>query len=90
MNLGNPVETSVAELAELIVELTGARSKIVYRPLPVDDPIQRCPDISQAKSLLNWQPQTALRPGLERTIAFFDKLLAESGERPKRKPVAVA
>src|SRR5512141_2736964 len=53
MNLGNPVETSVAELARLIVELTGARSQIVYRPLPVDDPIQRCPDITQAKSVLN-------------------------------------
>jgi UDP-glucuronate decarboxylase len=88
MNLGNPVETSVAELAELIVELTGARSKIVYRPLPVDDPIQRCPDISQAKSLLNWEPQTALRLGLDRTIAYFEKLLAESGETPTRKPAA--
>jgi UDP-glucuronate decarboxylase len=79
MNLGNPVETSVGELARLIIELTGARSTIVRRPLPVDDPIQRCPDISQAKTLLNWQPQTALRPGLERTIAYFDKLLAVRG-----------
>ena len=90
MNLGNPVETSVAELADLIIELTGSRSKIVHRPLPVDDPIQRCPDISQAKTLLNWQPQTALRPGLERTIAYFDKLLAEHGETPKRKAATVA
>ena len=64
INLGNPVETSVAELAELIIELTGSRSKIVHRPLPVDDPVQRCPDISQAKALLDWQPRTALRPGL--------------------------
>jgi UDP-glucuronate decarboxylase len=90
MNLGNPVETSVAELARLIIELTHSRSKIVHRPLPVDDPIQRCPDISQAKTLLNWQPQTALRPGLERTIAYFDKLLAERGETRKRKAAAVA
>ncbi len=88
MNLGNPVETSVAELARLIIELTGSRAKIVHRPLPVDDPIQRCPDISQAKRVLNWQPQTALRPGLERTIAFFDKLLAERGETPKQKSAA--
>jgi len=88
MNLGNPVETSVAELARLIIELTGARSKIVYRPLPVDDPIQRCPDISQAKKRLNWQPQTPLRPGLQRTIAYFDKLLAERGETRKGKAAA--
>jgi len=85
MNLGNPVETSVAELAQLIIELTGSRSNIVHRPLPVDDPIQRCPDISQAKTLLEWQPQTPLRPGLERTIAYFDQLLAERGETAKRK-----
>jgi UDP-glucuronate decarboxylase len=90
MNLGNPVETSVGELARLIIELTGARSTIVHRPLPVDDPIQRCPDISQAKTLLNWQPQTALRPGLERTIAYFDKLLAERGEAGKPKATAAA
>jgi UDP-glucuronate decarboxylase len=88
MNLGNPVETSVAELAHLIVELTGARSKIVHRPLPVDDPIQRCPDISQARRVLNWEPQTPLRPGLQRTIAFFDKLLAEPGHTHKRNPAA--
>jgi UDP-glucuronate decarboxylase len=89
MNLGNPVETSVAELAQLIIELTGARSKIVHQKLPVDDPIQRCPDISQAKRLLDWQPQTPLRPGLERTIAYFDKLLGGRGEEARRK-VAVA
>src|SRR5436853_6713160 len=56
MNLGNPVETSVAELAHLIIELTGSRSKSVHRPLPVDDPTQRCPDISQANSVLNGDP----------------------------------
>jgi UDP-glucuronate decarboxylase len=85
MNLGNPVETSVAELANLIIELTGSRSKIVHRPLPVDDPIQRCPDISQAKTLLDWQPQTPLRPGLQKTIGYFDKLLAGRGQTAKRK-----
>src|SRR5262249_28020409 len=86
VNLGNPVETSVAELAELIVELTGSRSRIEYRPLPVDDPVQRCPDISQAKTLLDWQPQTKLRPGLKRTIIYFDELL---GVRPKRESATV-
>ncbi len=89
INLGNPVETSIAELAQIIIELTGSRAKIVHRPLPVDDPIQRCPDISQATALLNWQPQTALRPGLERTIAYFDGLLTERGELGKRKSPAI-
>ncbi|MFI4947298.1 MAG: UDP-glucuronic acid decarboxylase family protein [Alphaproteobacteria bacterium] len=88
VNLGNPVETTVAELARLIIELTGARSRIVHRPLPVDDPIQRCPDISAARRLLKWQPQTALRPGLDRTIAYFEKLLTERGETPKRTVAA--
>jgi UDP-glucuronate decarboxylase len=90
MNLGNPVETSVAELAHIIIELTGSRSEIVHRPLPVDDPIQRCPDISQAKALLDWEPKTPLRPGLQRTIAYFDELLGERGATRKRKPAAAA
>jgi UDP-glucuronate decarboxylase len=85
MNLGNPVETSVAELAQLIIELTGSRSKITYRPLPVDDPVQRCPDISQAKATLGWQPRMPLRTGLQRTIAYFETLLTEHGELPRRK-----
>ncbi|HWD58634.1 MAG TPA: UDP-glucuronic acid decarboxylase family protein [Stellaceae bacterium] len=80
MNLGNPVETSVAELAEMVVALTGSRSRIVYRPLPVDDPLQRLPDISQASGLLNWKPRTQLRLGLQRTIAYFDRLLSETDE----------
>src|SRR5438067_13460301 len=79
INLGNPVETSVAELAELIIEMTGSRSKITRRPLPVDDPVQRCPDIAQATALLAWQPVTPLKDGLARTIAYFDRLLSESG-----------
>jgi UDP-glucuronate decarboxylase len=80
VNLGNPVETSVAELAKLVIELTGSRAKLVHRPLPVDDPVQRCPDITQAESLLKWQPKMALRTGLQRTIDYFDKLLGERGE----------
>ncbi len=90
INLGNPVETSVAELAKLIVELTGARSRIVYRPLPVDDPIQRCPAISPAKRVLEWQPQTPLRPGLQRTIAYFDTLLSGQGGRSRQESRAIA
>jgi UDP-glucuronate decarboxylase len=80
MNLGNPVETSVAELAELVVDLTGSRSRITYMPLPIDDPVQRCPDISQASALLSWKPRTPLRFGLQRTIAYFDRLLSERND----------
>jgi UDP-glucuronate decarboxylase len=90
INLGNPVETSVAELAQQVIDLTGSRSKIVRRPLPVDDPIQRCPDISQAKTILGWQPRMALRTGLQRTIAYFDALLTQHGEIPRAEPTAVA
>ena len=75
INLGNPVETPVIELAEKIIALVGSRSTIVTRPLPVDDPVQRCPDISRARNLLNWEPRVPLETGLERTIAFFDRLL---------------
>ncbi|HEX3881755.1 MAG TPA: UDP-glucuronic acid decarboxylase family protein [Stellaceae bacterium] len=88
MNLGNPVETSVAELAAMVIDLTGARSKIVHRPLPVDDPIQRCPDISQAKALLDWQPRTNLRVGLQRAIDYFDNLLRERGDIPTEASAA--
>lgn len=69
VNLGNPVETTVAEVAELILELTGSRSRIVRRPLPVDDPRRRKPDITLAETRLGWRPQVPLREGLERTIA---------------------
>jgi UDP-glucuronate decarboxylase len=75
VNLGNPVETSIAELADRVIELTGSRSKIVRRPLPVDDPVQRCPDITEAEKILGWHPRTSLAEGLTRTIAYFDKLL---------------
>jgi UDP-glucuronate decarboxylase len=80
VNFGNPQETSVAELAEMVIALTGSRSVIIRRPLPVDDPVQRCPDITLATTLLAWQPTTSLADGLTRTIAYFDKLLSESGQ----------
>jgi len=82
INLGNPIETSVAELADLVIALTGSRSTIIRRPLPVDDPVQRCPNIAQAQAVLGWQPRTELKAGLTRTISYFDKLLSQRGAKP--------
>jgi UDP-glucuronate decarboxylase len=82
VNLGNPVETSVAELADLVISLTGSRSPIIRHPLPIDDPVQRCPDITQAESVLGWRPRTELKTGLTRAIAYFDKLLSQHGGNP--------
>jgi UDP-glucuronate decarboxylase len=77
INLGNPVEFTIRELAELTLELTGSRSKIVHRPLPQDDPRQRKPDISEAERLLGWRPATSLREGLIKTIPYFEQLLGQ-------------
>jgi UDP-glucuronate decarboxylase len=77
VNLGNPVEFTIRQLAEQVIELTGSSSKIVFHPLPQDDPKQRRPDIGLAQSLLAWQPKVPLRDGLKKTIAYFDKLLRE-------------
>jgi UDP-glucuronate decarboxylase len=77
VNLGNPGEFTIKQLAELAVELTGSKSRIVYLPLPQDDPKQRRPDISLAQQHLNWTPTIALRDGLQQTIDYFDKLLGE-------------
>jgi UDP-glucuronate decarboxylase len=82
INLGNPVETPVIELAQKIIALIGSTSTLEMRPLPVDDPVQRCPDISRARDLLDWEPRVPLETGLERTIAFFDRLLAEGTGKP--------
>ena len=75
VNLGNPVEFTVAELAEHVIRLTGSNSQIVFKPLPGDDPTQRCPDISLAKRELDWQPTTSLEDGLIATIDYFRRLL---------------
>lgn len=75
VNLGNPDEFSVLELAKKITELTGSKSKIVFRPLPQDDPLQRQPDISMAKEKLDWQPVIKLDEGLKKTVEYFDKIL---------------
>ena len=77
INLGNPDEFTMRELAELILALTGSRSKIVHRPLPQDDPRQRKPDISEAERLLGWRPITPLQEGLAKTIPYFEQLLAQ-------------
>lgn len=75
VNIGNPHETTIRELAELILELTGSASPLVYRPLPQDDPMQRCPDITLARELLGWEPTVELKTGLMRTIEYFDATL---------------
>ncbi|HEY0179088.1 MAG TPA: GDP-mannose 4,6-dehydratase, partial [Dokdonella sp.] len=75
VNLGNPTEVTVAELARRIIELTGSRSRVVHRPMPIDDPTRRCPDISLARSALGWAPSTPLEEGLRRTAAWFEQTL---------------
>jgi UDP-glucuronate decarboxylase len=77
VNIGNPVEFTIRELAELVIELTGTKSKVISEPLPADDPRQRRPDIAKARDILGWEPKTQLREGLVKTIAYFDKLLSE-------------
>jgi UDP-glucuronate decarboxylase len=76
VNLGNPVEFTILELAEKILKLTGSSSKMQFKPLPADDPVQRKPDISQAKKTLKWEPKIELEEGLIKTIEYFKKLLA--------------
>ena len=74
INLGNPVEFTIRELAELVVEMTGSKSELVFRPLPQDDPMQRKPDITRAREILDWEPSIPLRQGLVKTIAYFSQL----------------
>ena len=75
VNLGNPDEFTIRQLAEQVIELTGSASKLIYKPLPSDDPRQRQPDISKAKELLDWEPGIALKDGLRHTIDYFEELL---------------
>jgi UDP-glucuronate decarboxylase len=77
MNLGNPQEIPVSELATRVIQLTGSVSRIVHRPLPQDDPVQRCPDITMAKQHLSWEPRIDLDVGLGQTIAYFSQLMTE-------------
>jgi len=79
INLGNPGEFTMLELADLVLELTGSLSRIIFQNLPKDDPVKRRPDISRAKRMLDWEPRVSLREGLEKTIAYFDDLLQREG-----------
>jgi len=81
INIGNPSEFSVLQLATMVVEMTGSRSRVIHMPLPQDDPQQRRPDISRAQELLSWQARTPLKEGLIHTIAYFEKLLSDNSIR---------
>ena len=87
VNLGNPTEMTVRELAEKIVELTGSKSELVFRPLPEDDPKQRQPDISLAKSKLDWAPDYDLEQGLKRTIDYFERQLSADAAHEHGSPI---
>jgi UDP-glucuronate decarboxylase len=80
VNLGNPVETTIKELVELILDVTGSSSKITFLPLPEDDPKRRCPDIALARSELGWCPKVGLKEGIGKTARYFDSLLSGKGE----------
>ncbi len=80
VNLGNPKESSIEQIARLILPLTGSRSELIFKPLPHDDPVRRCPDISLARAELGWEPKVPLAEGLKKTIRYFEKLI--SGHPP--------
>ena len=82
INIGNPTEFTILELAKQVIELIGSSSSIVNRPLPQDDPRQRRPDITKAQDVLGWSPRTPLAEGLKRTVAYFEELLRD--QRPDR------
>jgi dTDP-glucose 4,6-dehydratase len=80
VNLGNPDEVTILEFAKEILELSGSKSQIVYRPLPQDDPRVRKPDISRARKLIGWEPRVARRDGLQRTLSYFqNKIASQAG-----------
>jgi UDP-glucuronate decarboxylase len=81
INLGNPVEFTMLELAKLVIEITGSRSRISFLPLPIDDPKQRQPDIGSAKRVLDWEPRIPLRDGLVKTISYFEALVSSGYPR---------
>jgi UDP-glucuronate decarboxylase len=90
VNLGNPQEFTVRQLAEEILAITGSRSTIAHRPLPADDPRQRQPNIALAKAVLGWTPTVPLKEGLERTVAYFDRMLSGTVEEFRRASRAAA
>jgi UDP-glucuronate decarboxylase len=81
VNLGNPDEFTIIDLARMVIDLTGAASTIVHESLPHDDPKQRQPDIAKARELLGWKPTVPLAEGLKRTITYFDRLLSDRRAR---------
>ena len=89
VNIGNPHECSVRQIAELIIELAGSRSPLEFLALPQDDPRQRCPDIALARAVLQWEPRTALRAGLADTVSWFEGLLRAAGDAPNAGQAAV-
>jgi nucleoside-diphosphate-sugar epimerase len=85
VNIGNPVEYSVREVAEMIIELSGSQSEISHQPLPEDDPKQRCPDITRAREALGWEPRVGAREGLRKTIEWFVGQLADRQQAASRR-----
>ena len=79
VNLGNPVEFTILELADMVIEMTGSKSELIRKPLPQDDPVMRKPDITVAKENLGWEPKVPLREGLKKTIDYFEDLLRTEG-----------
>jgi UDP-glucuronate decarboxylase len=90
INLGNPTEFTILELASQVIEVIGSRSRVVHRPLPVDDPRQRRPDISRAQEILGWSPRTPLAQGLMKTISYFEDLLRDSSIRTQLSDSALS
>jgi UDP-glucuronate decarboxylase len=93
INLGNPCELTMLEIAQAVKEITGSRSPLVHRPLPADDPRQRCPDITQAKARIGWEPKVSLQEGLRRTVDWFEEHLRERGAlaaKPDPGPVPLS
>jgi UDP-glucuronate decarboxylase len=89
VNLGNPDEFTILELARIVIDITGSRSKVVFEPLPVDDPRQRCPDIALAEKELKWKPKTELRSGLQRLVAALQQELTSHSASTERAGAAV-
>jgi dTDP-glucose 4,6-dehydratase len=85
VNIGNPDEITIKDFAEEIIKLTGTDQKIIYKPLPKDDPMQRRPDISKAKSILGWEPQTSREEGMQKTYEYFKSLSQEELNRSEHK-----
>ena len=80
VNIGNPREMTIREIADTIIRMTNSTSRVIYKPLPTDDPKQRRPDITRARTLLNWEPNVQLEEGLVKTIEFFRKKVGNSGQ----------